>query len=135
MAEIEESFLKSLKNTYSNHVESEGIQGRYLYGLYLEKKLKLNNINEQNDNFYTKKGWDLFHQAQDFYILRRSIFHIIKAYMKGWDGNNITDFPPTFAYNTYIIYEQIIDFFPPKFIEYMKIPHNKLELYHIQNYF
>jgi hypothetical protein len=135
MAEIEESFLKSLKNTYSNHVESEGIQGRYLYGLYLEKKLKLNNINEQNDNFYTKKGWDLFHQAQDFYILRRSIFHIIKAYMKGWDGNDIKDFPPTFAYNTYIIYDQIIDFFPLRFIEYMKIPYNKLELYHIQNYF
>ena len=135
MAEIEEPFFNLLKNTYSNHVEVDGIHGRYLYGLYLEKKLKLNNINEQNDNFYTKKGWDLFHQAQDFYILRRSIFHIIKAYMKGWDGNNITDFPPTFAYNTYIIYEQIINFFPPRFIEYMKIPQNKLELYRIQNYF
>ncbi len=135
MKEVEDSFFKSLKNTYSNHVEIDGIRGRYLYGLYLEKKLKLINSHNSKDNFYTKKGWDLFHQAEDFYTLRRSIFHIIKAYMKGWDGNNLKELPPTFSYNTYIIYEQISDFFPLRFIEYMNIPTNKLELYRIQNYF
>ena len=135
MAAIEDTFLKLLKNTYSNHVELDGIRGRYLYGVYLDKKLKLNNSYDQKDNFYTKKGWDLFHQSEDFYILRRSIFHIIKAYMKGWDRNNLKELPPTFAYNTYIIYEQITHFFPHRFIQYMKIPNNKLELYRIQNYF
>lgn len=133
MKQIEDTFFYSLKNTYSNHVEADGVRGRYLYGIYLDKKLKLDTDNT-NDNFYTKKGWDLFKQAEDFYILRRSLFHIIKAYMKGWNGNNIKELPPTFASNTYVTYQQIIDHFPPRFVEYMKIPHNKLELYRIQNY-
>lgn len=133
MKQIEDTFFNSLKYTYSNHVEADGIRGRYLYGIYLEKKLKLNTDN-RNDNFYTKKGWELFHQAEDFYILRRSLFHIIKAYMKGWTGNNIKELPPTFAYNTYITYEQIIERFPPRLVDYMKIPHSKIELYRIQNY-
>jgi hypothetical protein len=135
MDEIEILFFNQFKNLYSNHVELDGIRGRYLHGIYLDKKLNLNNDLDMDHKYYTEKGWQLFQKAEDFYILRRSIFHMIIAYEMGWTGQNIKELPPTFVFTKYITYKQIVEKFPSRFIEYMQIPHNKQELYRIQNHF
>jgi hypothetical protein len=130
MKTIEDTFFNSFEKIYSNKIESDGIRGRYIYSIYLQKKLNLDWDLEHN---YTNKGWEIFNSTEKFYTLRNSIFHMIKAYLLGWNGNDIKQLPPTFAHNIYITYEQIVEKFPPRFIDYMKITNNKLELHRIQH--